>query len=178
MPINQAATITLSEKQRKILEAMKKGTHTPLHLIQRSTIILMASDGVNNKEIARQTGWNRNTVKQWRNRWAKAAEELKQVEADRPHALKSTIESVLRDEQRSGKPSTFTDEEVAHILTLACQSPESLGLPFSHWTPGTLARQAIAQGIVDSISTRTVGRFLKRSGSQAASKPLLVKSEH
>jgi len=33
--------------------------------------------GINNKEIARQTGWNRNTVKQWRNRWAKAAEELK-----------------------------------------------------------------------------------------------------
>jgi len=56
MPINQAATITLSEKQRKILEAMKKGTRTPLHLVQRSTIILMASEGINNKEIARQTG--------------------------------------------------------------------------------------------------------------------------
>lgn len=176
MSINQAPAIVLSEKQQKILVTMSKGAHTPWHWIQRSTILLMAASGMNNKTIARQTGWNRNTVKLWRMRFAAAAPQLNDIENNQSHKLKAKIESVLSDEPRSGAPSTFTDEQVAHILTLACQSPEELGLPFSHWTPGALAREAVSRGIVSSISVRQVGRFLKRYGSEASPKPLLAQS--
>ena len=177
MPIKQAPEIVLSEKQRAILEKMSKGTHTPWHWIQRSTILLMAASGISNKAIARETGWNRNTVKLWRIRFAASATELNDIEKNKLHTLKAKIESVLSDEPRSGAPSKFTDEQVAQILALACQSPEELGLPFSHWTPGALARVAVSRGIVPSISTRQVGRFLKRYGSKASPMPVLAPSQ-
>ncbi|QQK78883.1 helix-turn-helix domain-containing protein [Salicibibacter cibi] len=160
MVTRQAATIELSQKERQILEKLDRGTHTPLHLKTRAHIILQATDGMNNKQISRQSHLNRNQVKKWRNRWAHSAEAIAQIETERPRALKEAIHSVLSDEQRSGKPRFFTDEQVAQIWTLSCQSPKDKDLPFSHWTHGKLARQAKEEGIVESISTRSVSRFL------------------
>jgi transposase len=161
MVVLQAATIELSRKQRQILEKLSRGTHTPLHLKTRAHIILKASDDMNNKQIARHSNLNRNQVKKWRNRWAQSAEAIAQVETERPHSLKRTIHSVLSDEQRSGRPRFFTDEQVSEIITLSCQSPKDKGLPFSHWTPGKLASQAEKENIVESISTRSISRFLR-----------------
>ena len=176
--IRKAIEIRLSEKQRTVLEVIKKGTHSPLHLIQRSTIILMAADGLNNKEIERQTNWKRNTVKKWRKRWSEASSEINQVEDEKPWAFKSTIDAVLQDEYRPGKPSTFTSEQVAHIIKIACDKPEDYGVPTTHWTPSALAREAVKQNIVKSISSRQVGRFLKRCGFEASPESVLAESEH
>jgi transposase len=178
MTIRKAVEIQLSEKQRTILEAMKKGTHSPLHLIQRSTIILLASDGLSNKEIERQMNIERNTVKKWRNRIAKATPELKRIENEQPWKLKAAVEAALQDEERPGKPPKFTAEQVAHIIKIACEKPEDHGVPLSHWTPSALAREAVKQNIVENISSRQVGRFLKRFGFKASSEPILAESEH
>jgi transposase len=78
------------------------------------------------------------------------------------------IKAVLSDEQRPGGPPKYTDEQVAAIVALACEDPSKRGLPFSHWTPGLLQREAIKLGITDNISVRQVGRFLKRTGSKAS----------
>lgn len=160
MVFQQAVTIELTEKQRQTLEKLAKGTHTPLHLKIRAHIILKAADGMNNKQISRHSNLNRNQVKKWRNRWDQSAEAISQVETEQPRSLKGTIHSVLSDEQRSGRPRFFTDEQVSEIITLSCQSPKDNGLPFSHWTPEKIARQAEKEGIVESISTRSVSRFL------------------
>ena len=178
MTIRKAAEIRWSEKQRTILESMKKGTHTPLHLIQRSTIVLMAADGFSNKEIERQTDMERNTVKKWRNRVAKAMPELTRIESEEPWKLKAAVETILQDEARPGKPPKFTSEQVAHIIKIACDKPEVHGVPLSHWTPSALAREVVKQHIVESISPRQVGRFLKRFGFEASSEPILAESEH
>lgn len=178
MTINKAAEIRLSEKQRSILESMKRGTHSPLHLIQRSTIVLLAADGLNNKEIERQTGWERNTVKKWRNRWAKTLPEINQIETSKPWALKATIDAALQDADRPGKPPFFTSEQVAHIIKIACDKPEIHGVPLSHWTPSALAREVMKQNIVTSISSRQVGRFLKRNGFKTPSEQVLAEPEH
>lgn len=156
---------------------MAKGTHTPLHFIERANIILLAAQDIKNCELARRLSLSVDTIKRWRKRWSTFAVELEQVETHRPHALKSKIEAVLTDEQRAGRLSTFTAEEVAHIMTLACQTPDSFELPFSHWTPGLLAREAIIRGIVSSISTRQVGSFLKRSGLETPSSQRMAQSE-
>jgi putative transposase len=108
------------------------------------------------------------TVKQWRDRYAGRFQEFKRTEAETPWKLRSAIEKILSDEQRPGRPPRFQDEQVAAILALACEDPALLGLPFSHWTPGSLQLEAIKQGIVDSISVRQVGRFFKRKGLAAA----------
>jgi putative transposase len=62
---------------------------------------------------------------------------------------------------------TFTAEQVCQIMALACQKPEDLDLPFTTWTPSELARTAVKQGIVASISPASVGRFLKSGGLAA-----------
>ena len=158
-----APAIVLSNKVRGVLEAIRRGTHSPIHLAQRSTIVLMAADQHNNTAIAQGTGWNRNTVKQWRIRWAKAAADLADVEAKRPWALPTLVRSVLGDEPRPGRPSTFTSEEVAHIIKIAIDPPDTHGVPQSHWTSSALAREAVKQGIVESISSRQVGRLLNEA---------------
>ena len=77
----QAPKITLSPRQRQILEELKKGTHVPQHLAQRATIILLAAYGQTNTKIARTIKVNRNTVKAWRKRWAASAPTLDPTEA-------------------------------------------------------------------------------------------------
>ena len=47
------------------------------------------------------------------------------------------------------------------IIAIACEDPEAAQRPFSHWTPGEVARESVRRGIIESISTRSVDRFLK-----------------
>ena len=58
-------------------------------------------------------------------------------------------------------------------MALACEPPEEYGRAVTHWTPPELAAEAVKQGIVDNISARHVGRFLKCSRFETASIPLL-----
>ena len=171
----QAAPTILTEKQRKILQKFSKGSSVSLNLKTRSTIILAAAQGMSHDQIVKKHGISRSAVKKWRKRWSKSSVEILKTEHEKPHKLKSIITSVLSDKARSGKPSTFTTEQVAHIIALSLQTPESVGVPLSHWTPGALARKAIEIGIVESISTRQVGRFLKRNGFETTSMQGVVK---
>ena len=164
----KAKEIKLNDHEKKILTEMENGSHTPLHLKKRSEIILRASDGESNIEISRQLQMNRENATKWRNRYAGASEELSKTEEENPRKLRSLIEKILSDAPRSGAPCTFTDEQVACIIALACELPENLGLPFSHWSPSLLRLEALKRGIVESISAVHVGRFLKGAGFKAA----------
>jgi hypothetical protein len=54
----------------------------------------------------------------------------------------------------------FPPLQRAQIVELACLEPIAEGLHITHWTSQDLARQAVAGGIVDAISARTVRRIL------------------
>lgn len=176
---NTAATIKLSERQKNILEDFAKGTHVYLDIKRRAELILAANEGMASHEISRRYNYDRECVTKWRNRWAARMVELEEIEREKPHKLREEVEKTLRDAERPGKPPKFTAEQVAHIITLACQLPEQVDdkTPISHWTPAELARKAEEMGIVKSISARQVGRFLKRSGYQAASDKGMVESK-
>src|SRR6476620_12210923 len=88
--------------------------------------------------------------------------------------LTQLIISVLQDRERPGTPVTFSTEQVVQIVALACENPNKSGRPVSHWTPAELADEAVKRGIVEEISPRSVGRFLKRGDSQTSSPPLLA----
>lgn len=47
------------------------------------------------------------------------------------------------------------------IMASACEDPQASGRPVSHWTPRELADEAVKRRIVERISPRSVGRFLK-----------------
>jgi len=164
----KAEPIILSEKQVSILNELQRGRSNPTYLKRRSEIIILAADGKSTNEISKIIGISRLQVRHWRNKFINATENLGFIEATDPSKLKKLISDLLKDEQRSGKKPTFTVEQKAQIIALACQNPIDLGLPFSHWTHATLTNEVIRSGIVPSISTAQVGRFLKSSGIKTA----------
>lgn len=161
--IKEAAQIILTQRQKEILEKMSNSTHGELHFKIRATIILKASDGMSNRSISKQMGINRSVATKWRSRWAYASKHLEHIEMETPHKLLEKVREILSDEPRSGKPPVFTPEQVACIIDLSLQKPESVGVPMTHWTIDAIRDKAIELGIVPSISSSQVERFLKRS---------------
>ena len=162
MPGLKAAVINFSKKVGEILTKIFKGTHTPAHLKKRAEIILLSDKGETNNSIEETMGIDGESVTTWRNRFSGAQEELARVESEEPRKLRAAIEKTLSDETRSGRPATFTDEQIAGIVALACEQPEQLDLPFSHWTPSLLRDEVIKREIVPSISAVHIGRILKK----------------
>jgi transposase len=86
------------------------------------------------------------------------------------------IEWALRDEQRSGRPTTYNDAIRAAIINTACQSPKTLGLSQELRTISSLTNY-INEHVVDAegntlrVSRSSVGRTL----SEADIKPHKIK---
>lgn len=127
---------------------------------KRATIVLEAAAGRSNTEIARNLGFNRNTVKKWRIRYDQATAEINQREKNHPRELRGLIKSVLQDDYRPGAPATFSNEVVVQIISMSLQSPSDYGVEDSHWTPSELARQAVNNNIVEAYR-HALWRFLK-----------------
>lgn len=176
MPTPKARAIHLSEKQQQCLSEIARQTTNPYRLVRRASIILAAADGASNSAISRQWQIDRNQVRYWRSRWLADHEKLTLCEqsADSAVDLKQQVLSTLTDEQRPGTPPTFTPEQVVKIVAIACEDPSASGRPVNHWTLEELADEAIKRGIVSSISTSSVRRFLGGSQAPAASQSLLV----
>ena len=158
----KAVEIKLTQRQKEILERLSNSTHSELHFKLRATIILKAAEGTSNMSISKEMDINRGVVIKWCSRYATASKILEQTEADSPKKLTEKIKEVLSDEYRSGKPPKFTQEQVACIIDLSLQKPESVGIPMTHWTINALCAKAIELEIVPSISSSQMERFLKR----------------
>ena len=83
---------------------------------------------------------------------------------DSEKKLSDVIKSVLSDKQRPGKEPVFTPEQIMLINELACKNPKDFGYELSCWNLASLAKEAVRQGIVGSISVASVQRFLKFAG--------------
>jgi len=154
--------IRLTERQRTTLEQIVRRAQSPQCMVLRSKIILMADDGLRNQPIADDLGVHVQTPRRWRKRWAKSAERLAVADGKMTDKeLRQLIEEVLSDQPRSGTPATFTAEQICQIVAISCEPPEESGRPVTHWTPTELADEAVKRNIVESISPRSVGRFLK-----------------
>jgi putative transposase len=162
MPWKPAEKIIISEKELTILNQLSSGSHTPLHLKTRAKIILLSSQGLSSNAIRIEMNLRHKTIRKWRNRYQEKSSELRRIELETPQKIRSAIEKVLSDASRPGSPPKFSDEQVAAIIAMSCEEPSKFALPFSHWTPELLQKEAIKLGIVESISVRQVGRFLKR----------------
>ena len=168
-----AAPIHVTPAQRAVLTALLRRTTCPQARALRAQIVLAAAAGQRNEPLARQFDCTPKTVRKWRARWAAAAARLRAVDDD-PAALARAVAAALADAPRPGAPGTFTAEQIVLIINLACHPPEHLGRPIAAWTPRELADEAVKQGIVGTISPRTVGRFLKGGGPPTAPQPLLA----
>ncbi len=149
----KAADIILSEEERLELEGLRRGHKTAQQLGLRARMILLASDGVKVGKTASRLGVWRKTVSTWRCRWLSSA-----------GGTASVVER-LSDAPRCGAPARITAEQICAIVALACERPAESDRPVTLWSQRELADEAMRRGIVEQISQRSVGRFLKRIGA-------------
>jgi len=77
-----ASEITVTDEQRQILAKWARGRSTPVRLMQRAKIVLMAAEGKQNKQIVAALGLDPGLVGRWRRRFAEQG--LAGIEKDAP----------------------------------------------------------------------------------------------
>ncbi|MDP7302506.1 MAG: IS630 family transposase [Pirellulaceae bacterium] len=163
----KAANVSVTEKQQEILQQITRETTVARRLAQRARIIILALAGTLNMTIAIEVGLSRKQVGRWRRRWQQSFDALVAIECDETQAmLRRTVEDVLSDALRCGSPGTFNAEQVTQIIAIACEPPSQSGRPIETWTNRELADEAIQRGIVKSISTSQVNRYLAEADLQ------------
>lgn len=179
MPRPEAQPIILTQRQQTLLQQIASRTTNSYRLVRRAKLILAAAAGENNTAISEQMQLHRRRVREWRQKWLEAARQLEAAEVHQvsDQKLIQLIKNILSDAPRSGTPRFFGVEQVVQIVALACEDPNKSQRPVSNWTSKELVQEALKRGIVEKISPRSVGRFLKRSDFTTSSLPLLVKRQ-
>jgi transposase len=101
------------------VEAVKRLAHSrmePARRVERAKIVWLSHEGQHAPAIAAELHLAAATVRAWLKRF-------------NTQGL-----SGLEDAARSGRPTTYTAEEVGEVVAAALTNPQSLGLPFASWT--------------------------------------------
>ena len=131
MPSPTAAVIELSAQEREQLEAWARRPTSAQAVALRARIVLVASEGLNNVEVADRLGIAVSTVRKWRNRFA-------------PLRLDG-----LLDEPRPGRPRTVSDRQVEEVIT---RTLETTPKDATHWSTRSLAAElGLTQSAVHRI---------------------------
>jgi transposase len=130
------------------LDRLQKAAHSdtlPWYQVRRARIVLAIAAGDRKGDVAAQMECGEATV--WRTCERYRLEGLDGLWADRRQG-------------RSGRLEQITPVQRAQVVELACLEPVAKGLHITHWSSQDLARQAVDDGIVASISPATVRRIL------------------
>jgi putative transposase len=172
----QPLHIQVTTRQRSILGQIIRRPNSQQGLVQRAQIILQAGKGYRSQQIAAELKKDIGTVRKWRKRWHEMEGQLSETEkagvSDKE--LRRAIRESLKDLPRSGSPTKFSAEQICQIIAVSCEAPGESGRPVTHWTPPELADEVIKRGIVNSISARQIGRFLKGGRFEASPVALLA----
>src|SRR5882672_1177522 len=98
-----ASRIHIAPPVRAKLERLVRSATAPRRLVDRARIVLAASAGQSNAEIARALSFTEKTVRKWRNRFA---------------AL--STRASLDDSRRSGRPESIPVEVRCELMMMAC----------------------------------------------------------
>jgi transposase len=130
-----APKVTVTGEQRTTLRRWSRGRTTPMRLVRRARIVLLAAEGKQNIEIAGQLGIERTIVGRWRCRFV--AKGLAGLEKDAP---------------RGGRPANTALARKIVEHTTRCKPPNA-----THWSTNSLA-QALG------TSRSTVSRVWRANG--------------
>jgi putative transposase len=165
MPGPKPPVVLLSAGQRRELERLVSAHKTGQALVRRARVVLLASMGYSNTDIAEQIPMDVEAVGLWRRRW---------VAFDGIPATAVSVAQRLADAPRPGAVPRLSPEQVCQILALACEQPDASGRPISHWSHRELADEIVRRGITDRISPRHASRLLKSSRPSAAPRPVMA----
>ena len=127
-----APTIKLTQAQRKTLTRLVNGRRTEVRVLKRAQIVLAASLGLKNQEIAEELGVTRETVGRWRSRFV-----------DRG------VGGITRDLPRGGRKPTKRSKVESRIIRVTTQKKPKNA---THWSTRTLAKElGVSQSMVHRI---------------------------
>jgi transposase len=132
-----AAPIELSPEQRTALEGMARQRSLPLRVVERARIVLLAADGLENKQIAQRLHTTQEKAARWRKRF-----------------LAGGITALQKDAPRPGKPRTITDQKVNKVVEMTLHRKPANA---THWSTRSMARAA-------GISEASVRRIWRAHG--------------
>jgi transposase len=132
--MHAAPTITLTAEEREQLKRLTRSSKAAMRLVERARIVLLAAEGLQNKEIAARLGIGRIKAGRWRTRYA---------------MLRAA--GIERDKPLPGKPRTVDEAEIVRLTT------QTTPLKATHGSTRTLAAVA-------GVSDFAVRQVWKRNG--------------
>jgi transposase len=133
--VSKVPPLGIADAERAELQRRVRAHTTPQRAAKRARVVLLAAEGVPNRQIATLVGMNQHTVSHWRHRFE--AERLAGLE-DRP---------------RPGRPLVYGHDQRLRIVATVTQQPPG---PASHWSHSQLAKALADIG----ISASQIGRIL------------------
>jgi transposase len=132
-----AESIELDAQTERALRTLSKGRRVEARVLQRASVILLAAQGWQNKEIADAVKLDRRQVALWRRRF-----------------IEGGLDALLQDAARSGRTPSVTRAVESLILsrTLHEQPAEA-----TQWSTRTLAAHL-------GLSATTIRRVWQRNG--------------
>ncbi|MGH7837047.1 MAG: IS630 family transposase [Candidatus Binataceae bacterium] len=133
-----APTITLTEEQQSELTSLARARSAqPARLVQRARVVLLAAQGLQNREIAQRVGASRYLVARWRERF-----------------LKRGVAGIEKDAPRPGRPTVIDRVKVREIVRVTTRERPAGA---THWSQRTLAEAT-------GVSPASVARIWKLHG--------------
>lgn len=138
----------------------------PACITARLNVILSANNTHNTNSVANEfnVGWH--FVNKWSERarlfFSSWREKVLSPEGDEidDNSKKELLLSGFSDAERSGKPPTYSAEQMCKVMAIALDLPTEHGREITNWTHVELADEVNKQGVATSISKSTVGRLL------------------
>jgi transposase len=136
--------ITLNEKQK--LTSIKRKRNIDYSLRQRADIVLLSAEGCEVKLIAHRIGLDQSNVNNWIKRFNEG------------------VIGALCDIPKLGRAKEITKDIELKIAAIALSDPRDLRKPFTSWTVDTIRQEAIASGVIKTISWEATRKALKNCG--------------
>ena len=119
------------------MEAIRKARSSSVRGRERAAIVLLAADGLENKEIARRLGQDKMKVGRWRQRYAKGG-----------------LQAILKDKTRPGRIPGLSASLKSRLIRLTVNDKPA---DATHWSRTSMARKV-------GVSPSSVGRVWAAAG--------------
>jgi transposase len=106
----------LTAEEQTALSRLSRSRTASASQVERARILEALAQGRRVPEVAKALQLNERKVRHWLKRFNEVGL------------------AGLQDEERSGRPATYSPEQISEMIAIALTKPDALGLPFGHWT--------------------------------------------
>lgn len=132
-----APAVQLNPQQREVLEQRSRARSLPARVVERARIVLLAAEGKQDKEIAKQLSIGVQKAARWRARF-----------------LALGVEGLEKDAPRPGRTPKIAKETIERVVRMTTQEKPPNA---THWSTRSMARAA-------GIGKASVGRIWRQHG--------------